>query len=47
MNIAARFLEAARAKGCRVYMSDMKLRIGNEAVYYPDVIPPQIGRAHV
>jgi Uma2 family endonuclease len=38
LNIAARFLEAARARGCRVYMSDMKLRIGNEAVYYPDVM---------
>jgi Uma2 family endonuclease len=38
LNIAARFLEAARAKGCRVYMSDMKLKIGNEAVYYPDVM---------
>lgn len=38
LNIAARLLEAARAKGCRVYMSDMKLRIRDEAVYYPDVM---------
>jgi len=32
LNIAARFLEAARPRGCRVYMSDMKLRIRDEAV---------------
>lgn len=38
LNIAARFLEAARPRGCRVYMSDMKLRIRDEAVYYPDVM---------
>ncbi|WP_243032448.1 Uma2 family endonuclease, partial [Thermus altitudinis] len=38
LNIAARLLEAARTKGCRVYMSDMKLRIRDEAVYYPDVM---------
>ena len=38
LNIAARLLEVARTKGCRVYMSDMKLRIRDEAVYYPDVM---------
>ncbi len=38
LNIAARFLEAARPRGCRVYMSDMELRIRDEAVYYPDVM---------
>jgi Uma2 family endonuclease len=28
---------AARRKGCRVYMSDMKVRVG-ESFYYPDVM---------
>ncbi|WP_114313913.1 Uma2 family endonuclease [Thermus caldifontis] len=38
LNVAARFLEAARPRGCWVYMSDMKLGIRDEAVYYPDVM---------
>jgi len=37
MNIAAQLWAAARDSGCRVYGSDMRLRIGNDAVYYPDV----------
>ncbi|MGI9149877.1 MAG: Uma2 family endonuclease [Chloroflexota bacterium] len=37
MNIAARLWATAGDGPCRVYGSDMKLRIGNDAVYYPDV----------
>jgi Uma2 family endonuclease len=37
MNIAAQLWAAARDGGCRVYGSDMRVRIGNDAVYYPDV----------
>ncbi len=32
---------AARRTGCRVYMSDMKVRVG-ESFYYPDVMPVRI-----
>lgn len=37
MNIAALLWAAARGGPCRVYGSDMRLRVGNQAVYYPDV----------
>src|ERR1700704_550353 len=37
MNIAALLWTAARDGLCRVYGSDMRLRIGQDAVYYPDV----------
>jgi Uma2 family endonuclease len=37
MNIAARLWGAAGDGPCHVYGSDMRLRIGNDAVYYPDV----------
>jgi Uma2 family endonuclease len=37
MNIAARLWGAAGDGPCRVYGSDMRLRIGDDAVYYPDV----------
>jgi Uma2 family endonuclease len=37
LNIAAQLWNAARGGECRVYGSDMRLRIGNDAVYYPDV----------
>jgi Uma2 family endonuclease len=37
MNIAAQLWAAAGDGPCRVYGSDMRLRIGDEAVYYPDV----------
>lgn len=36
-NVFAQLWNAARDGGCRVYGSDMRLRIGNDAVYYPDV----------
>ena len=36
-NIHTVFNLAARRKGCRAYMSDMKVRIG-EIFYYPDVM---------
>lgn len=36
-NIFAHLWMAARAGPCRVYGSDMRLRVGNQAVYYPDV----------
>src|SRR5438876_3042128 len=37
MNIAAHLWTAARDGPCRVYGSDMRLRIDDDAVYYPDV----------
>jgi Uma2 family endonuclease len=37
MNIAALLWNAARNGPCRVYGSDMRLRVGDQAVYYPDV----------
>jgi Uma2 family endonuclease len=36
-NILAQLWNAARGSRCRVYGSDMRLRIGDEAIYYPDV----------
>ena len=36
-NILARLWNAARGGACQVYGSDMRLRVGDEAVYYPDV----------
>src|SRR6266852_2856434 len=40
-NIFAQLWNAAGDGPCRVYSSDMRLRIGDNAVYYPDV---QVGR---
>lgn len=44
-NIFARLWNAARGGPCRVYMSDMKLRVPDDAFYYPDVMvacePPE------
>lgn len=37
MNIAAQLWAAAREGDCRVYGGEMRLRIANDAVYYPDV----------
>ena len=37
MNIAAQLWMTAGDGPCRVYGSDMRLRIGDDAVYYPDV----------
>ena len=36
-NIFGHLWTAARGSSCRVYGSDMRLRIGDHAVYYPDV----------
>src|SRR5947209_849523 len=36
-NILAQLWAAARGGHCDVYGSDMRLRIGDDAVYYPDV----------
>jgi Uma2 family endonuclease len=36
-NISAHLWNAARSGPCRVYGSDMRLRIGDSAIYYPDV----------
>lgn len=38
MNVAAQLWIAARGTGCRVYGSDMLVRIGENAGYYPDVV---------
>ena len=37
MNVAAQLWAAAGDGPCRVYGSDMRLRIGDDVVYYPDV----------
>ncbi len=37
MNIAGHLWQAARGGPCHVYGSDMRLRVANTAVYYPDV----------
>lgn len=37
LTLAARLLAAADSRRCNVFMSDMKLRIG-ELVYYPDLL---------
>lgn len=37
-NIFAHLLMAARGGPCRVYMSDVKLKVADDVVYYPDVM---------
>lgn len=38
LNIAIRLRAVAREQGCRVYMNDVKVRAGEEVIYYPDVM---------
>ena len=38
MNIAARLWMAARGGPCRIYMSDVKVRVAPTRFYYPDVV---------
>jgi len=38
LNLVIQLWPRAQAAGCRVYASDMKVKIGDEAVYYPDVV---------
>ncbi len=38
LNIAGRLTSAASEGPCRVYMSDVKLRAGEDVYYYPDVM---------
>lgn len=38
LNIASRLMAAARGTSCRVYMSDVKLKVADNVVYYPDVM---------
>ncbi len=38
LNIATRLLDAARGGPCRVYASAVKVRIGDDVIYYPDVM---------
>ncbi|HTR77129.1 MAG TPA: Uma2 family endonuclease [Gemmatimonadaceae bacterium] len=38
LNIAQRLRNAARALRCRVVVADVKLRVGPDRVYYPDVM---------
>src|SRR5919197_6022526 len=37
-NIFARLWTAARGGPCRVYMSDVKLHVARDVIYYPDVM---------
>ena len=38
MNLVAALHGAARAKGCHIYASDMKLRVADDSFYYPDLM---------
>lgn len=38
LNLAGRLTAAARGTPCRVYMSDVKLKVADDVVYYPDVM---------
>jgi Uma2 family endonuclease len=38
LNVVARLIAAAGDGPCRVYASDVKLRVGGDIVYYPDVM---------
>ena len=38
LNIASGLRKAARAHGCRVFATDVKLRAAVDRIYYPDVI---------
>ncbi|WP_018111811.1 Uma2 family endonuclease [Thermus igniterrae] len=37
-NLALLLGPLARRKGCRLYVADMKLRVGERTVYYPDLM---------
>ncbi|RIH84533.1 putative restriction endonuclease [Calidithermus terrae] len=37
-NVSGWFWQAARGKGCRVYASDMKLKVDDRTSYYPDLM---------
>ena len=38
VNLVGQFYDAAREKGCRLYTSDMKVKVLNSRFYYPDVM---------
>ena len=38
LNIASRLLGAARGGPCSVYANDVKLRVADDIIYYPDVM---------
>lgn len=38
VNLVAQFYDAARQKGCRLYTSDMKVKVLNSRFYYPDIM---------
>jgi Uma2 family endonuclease len=38
VNLVALLRPAAREKGCRLFASDMKLRVGERTAYYPDLM---------
>lgn len=38
LNIVSHLRTAARARGCRVFATDVKLRAAADRIYYPDVI---------
>lgn len=37
-NIATEMREAARKRGCRIILTDVKLRVARDVVYYPDIM---------
>lgn len=50
LRVASKLLVAAGEGPCRVFMSDMKLRISEQQVYYPDVFvtcDPQDSNAYI
>jgi len=38
LNVASLLRSSGRAIGCRTYMADVRLRVGDDVVYYPDVV---------
>lgn len=38
MNVAGLLWSASRGTSCQVFQSDMRVRVGDQAVYYPDVM---------
>lgn len=38
LNIVSRLRDAARRRGCRVFATDVKVAVGDDRIYYPDVM---------
>jgi Uma2 family endonuclease len=47
LNIVSHLRDAARARGCRVFATDVKLRLADDRIYYPDVMVACGAATHV